>query len=315
MPFDLSVTTTASLELPGLAVKRQMGIREPHNAVPTTIDVLLISHARPQYTRLSLGNLVQIADPEVRIWIWHNGMHAETLRVVESFRDHPRVHRFHHSPENRKLREPTNWLWSEAKGDLFAKIDDDTLVPREWPVRMREAHAAEPCFGALTCWHHAQEDLDERLYRKKLRTYGGISIMQNCWVNGSGYTVKREAIKEAGLLAEGQSWTHYCVEMALRGWIHGWLYPFLLEDHMDDPRSPHCGIRTDAELGMQTPLSAQINRVETVQEWLAQQRRSARMVQKAPLDPRRFRGWRRRFWGPELQRLLTAVFLGRRRSF
>jgi hypothetical protein len=283
--------------------------------VPATIDVLLISHDRPEYTRLSLGNLVEVADAEMRIWVWHNGGDTETLRVVESFRGHPRVHRIHHSPDNRKLREPTNWLWTEARGDLFAKVDDDCLVPQDWPTRMREAHAAERRFGALTCWHHAPEDLEERLYRKKIRRYGDIEIMQNCWVNGSGYTVKREAIQDLGLLAEGQTWTEYCIELALRGWIHGWLFPFLFEDHMDDPRSPHCRIKTDDDFGRGTPLSAQVNGVATVEAWLAQQRRSARLVQQAPLDPRRFRGWRRRFWGPELRRVLAAGFLRRRRAF
>ncbi len=282
-------------------------------AVPT-IDVLLISHDRPDYTRLALGNLLDVADPEVRVWVWHNGADLQTRQVVEAFLDHPRLYRFHHSPENRKLRDPTNWLWREADGELLAKVDDDCLVPRDWPARMRAAHAAEPRFGALTCWHHAPEDLSERLYRKKLRSYHGISILQNCWVNGSGYTVKRRAIQEQGLLAENQTWSDYCIDLALRGWIHGWLYPFLFEEHMDDPRSPHCRIKTDADLERRAPLSAQVNHVATVEAWLAQQRRSARLVQKAPLDPRRFRGWRRRLSGPELWRILQGL-LGRRRAF
>lgn len=279
-----------------------------------TLDVLLISFDRPDYTRLALGNLLELADPDVRVWVWHNGTDAGTLQVVESFLDHPRLYRFHHSSENRKLRDPTNWLWREAEGELLAKVDDDCLVPRDWPSRMRAAHTAEPRFGALTCWHHAPEDLDERLYRKKIRSYHGISILQNCWVNGSGYTVKKSAIREQGLLAEGQTWSDYCIDLALRGWIHGWLYPFLFEDHMDDPRSAHCRIKTDTDLAQRAPLSAQVNHVTTVDAWLAQQRRSARLVQQAPLDPRRFRGWRRRLSGPELWRILQGVF-GRRRSF
>jgi len=280
----------------------------------STIDVLLISHDRPDYTRLALGNLLDVADPGVRVWVWHNGMDLQTRQVVEAFLDHPRFYRFHHSPENRKLRDPTNWLWREAGGELLAKVDDDCLVPGDWPARMRAAHAAEPRFGALTCWHHAPEDLSERLYRKKLRSYHGISILQNCWVNGSGYTVKRRAIQEQGLLAENQTWSDYCIDLALRGWIHGWLYPFLFEEHMDDPRSPHCRIKTDADLERRAPLSAQVNHVATVEAWLAQQRRSARLIQTAPLDPRRFRGWRRRLSGPELWRIFQGL-LGRRRAF
>lgn len=208
----------------------------------STIDVLLISYDRPDYTRLALGNLLDVADPDVRVWVWHNGTDLQTRQVVEAFLDHP------------------------------------------------------------------------RLYRKKLRSYHGISILQNCWVNGSGYTVKRRAIQEQGLLAENQTWSDYCIDLALRGWIHGWLYPFLFEKHMDDPRSPHCRIKTDADLERRAPLSAQVNHVATVEAWLAQQRRSARLVQKAPLDPRRFRGWRRRLSGPELWRILQGL-LGRRRAF
>lgn len=278
------------------------------------IDVLFISYKRPAYTRRSLERLLAVADAGTRVWAWHNGPDRETLEVVRGFEGHPRLHRLHASPRNEGLRTPTNWLWQEARGELFGKVDDDCLLPEGWAAAMRAAHAAEPRFGALTCWHHAPEDLDARLYRKKLRRYGGVSIMQNCWVNGSGYTVKRAAVEQQGLLREGQTWSEYCIDLALRGWIHGWLHPFLFEEHMDDPRSLHSLLRSDEDIRRHAPLSAQANGVDTLAAWVAQHRRSARLIQKAPLDPRRFRGWRRRLWGPEIRRLL-GYLVGRRRAF
>jgi glycosyltransferase involved in cell wall biosynthesis len=61
----------------------------------------------------------------MRVWVWHNGTDEETLEIVQSFRDHPSFFKFHHSIENKKLNEPTNWLWTHAKGDFLSKVDDD----------------------------------------------------------------------------------------------------------------------------------------------------------------------------------------------
>ena len=61
---------------------------------------------------------------------------------------------------------------------------------------------------------------------------------------------------------------------------------------MDDPRSPHTLIHTDADLADRMPLSARVNGVTTVAQWTAQMQRSAYILQTAPLDPRAFTGWR-----------------------
>lgn len=63
---------------------------------------------------------------------------------------------------------------------------------------------------------------------------------------------------------------------------------------MDDPRSPHTLIRTDADLQDRMPLSARANGVTTVADWTAQLVQSARVLQTASLDPRTYTGWRRR---------------------
>ena len=58
----------------------------------------------------------------------------------KSLRGHPRFFRFHHSRENRKLREPTNWLWSHAAGRL--PLEGRRRLPRAG--RLDREAAARP---------------------------------------------------------------------------------------------------------------------------------------------------------------------------
>ncbi len=93
-------------------------------AAKCKVDILMITHNRPDYTRLALRRLLDSCDETMRVWLWHNGDHAPTLEAVRGFAEHPRVHRFHVSPANKKLREPTNWVLAEGDGEYFAKVDD-----------------------------------------------------------------------------------------------------------------------------------------------------------------------------------------------
>ena len=68
---------------------------------------------------------------------------------------------------------------------------------------------------------------------------------------------------------------------------------------MDDPRSPNTKLKTDDDLRADLPLSAQHRGTDTIAAWLAHLRRSARIIQEAPADPRLYVGWRkelRRSW-------------------
>lgn len=249
-------------------------------------DILMITYNRPRYTRLSLRRLLDTCDESMRVWIWHNGDHAETLDVVRSMADHPRIHRFHHSPENKRLREPTNWLYAEAKGEYLSKVDDDCLLPDGWCQALRQVHEDEPRLGVIGCWRFMPEDFDPALSGPRIETLsGGHRLLRSLWVEGSGYLMKRECRDRAGLIRESESFTSYCIRLARLGWIHGWRYPFLWQEHMDDPRAPHSALKSDADIAGNLPLSA-INRgVRTLADWEAQLRRSARRVQEASLNP------------------------------
>jgi glycosyltransferase involved in cell wall biosynthesis len=251
------------------------------------IDVLMISYQRPEYTSLALDRLLATAEGRARVWLWHNGTDDATLEVVRSRLDHPAVYRFHHSPENQKLRQPTNWMWSKSDGAYVSKVDDDCLVPEGWLERLRCALESNPELGAAGCWRFHEDDFDSELATRKIVDLkDGSQLLQNCWVEGSGYLMKRACVEDLGPIPESWSFTGYCKRLALRGWKIGWLYPFLLQEHMDDPRAPHTLLRTDEDMSRHAPLSAQQWGLTTLEEWEEALRNDAMKVLSASVDPR-----------------------------
>lgn len=261
-------------------------------------DVLMITYNRPGYTKLALQSLIERCDETMRIWLWHNGSDEETLAVAREYQPH--VYKFHHSQKNLALTAPTNWLFENATGRYLSKVDDDCIVPADWGKKLRAAHEDEPRFGILGCWRFQEEDFDFKLAQWKLLKFsGGHRLLVNLWVEGSGYLMKRECVDRFGPLATGQSFTDYCIRIGRAGWINGWMYPFLYQEHMDDPRAEHSGLKTDEDLHKYLPLSAKRNGVKSVAQWQAQLERSARIVQEAPIDPR--------YWSPARQKMRSIA--------
>lgn len=260
-----------------------------------SIDILMITYNRPEYTKLSLKRLLDTCDESMRVWVWHNDTDEETLEIVQSFRDHPSFFKFHNSIENKKLNEPTNWLWTHAKGDFLSKVDDDCLMPHGWANVLRQAHTDVPEFGVIGCWHYPEEDFVPELANKKTREFtGGHRLMQNCWIGGSGYLMKRACLEVNGLLENDKTFTKYCIELALKRWINGWYYPFLYQEHMDDPRSPNTLLKSDDDLKRYLPLTAGNFGVSSLDEWLQWLRDDAVRLQAANINPKHYIGWRGR---------------------
>lgn len=258
-------------------------------------DVLMITYRSAGHLHLSLPRLLDTCGDADRLWLWHNGDDEATLEALRPYRADPRVHRFHHSRDNVRLREPTNWLWEGSSAQYVSKVDDDCLVSPGWLDTFDAAHRANPDFGVVGSWRHPPADFRPELAAHKIQEFrGGHTLLRNLWVQGSGYLLPRDTMQKAGPLRPEESFTGYCTRLARRGAINGFYFPFVPEDHMDDPRSAHTLITDDESLARRMPLSAVANGVTSVEQWTAQLQRSAIVLQTASLDPRQHAGWRRR---------------------
>jgi hypothetical protein len=279
--------------------------------MPSSVDVLMITYNRAEYTRLSLSRLLETADEHVRVWLWHNGTHEETLHAVRTLASHPRVYEFHHSVENKLLREPTNWFWRRAMGDLLGKVDDDCLAPYGWIPTFRAAHNDIPNLGAVSCWIFLEEDFVPELATPKIQEHNGHLILRNHWVGGSGYLLKRKCVEEHGPLRNGQSFSNFCLRLARRGWVNGYYYPFLYMDHMDDPRSPNTRLTGEESFKANPSLSARRFGIDSLEELTRRSKSAAIDVQAASINPRHYWGWRhklRRIRDRLLRRSKVAKF-------
>jgi glycosyltransferase involved in cell wall biosynthesis len=253
----------------------------------------MVTYDQPEYLKLSLPRLLATCTEGTRVWLWHNGNHEETLELGRSFADDPRVARFHHSPENQPLWAPTNWLFENSDADFVSKVDDDCLVSPGWIETFSAAHRDIEQLGVVGSWRFLDEDFVPALAERKIATFaGGHRLMQNLWVQGSGFLLKRACIERHGALRPGQSFPQYCIKLALAGWVNGWYYPFVAEEDMDDPRSPHTRFLTDDDLRDRLPLTARFNGVTTLEEWQENIVGSAHAAQAASIDPRDYQGWR-----------------------
>lgn len=249
-----------------------------------TIDILMITFNRPRYTELSLSRLLETCDDTMRVWVWQNGNDRETIEVVESFKDHPRFYKYHHSIDNKKLNEPTNWLWKNSEANFLSKVDDDCLMPFEWGKLLKNAHESNPNWGAISCWLYWPEDINPEVSKEKIKTFNGHQLLQNCWVGGSGYLIKKKCIEQLDFLRKNQSFTQYCIELWARGWVNGWYFPVLHMEHMDDPKSEHSLLKSDNDFLKYQPLSAQNLNEKPLRGWQQKLIDEARLLQTASLD-------------------------------
>jgi GT2 family glycosyltransferase len=267
------------------------------------VDILMITYNRPRYTRLSIARLLETCDDSSRVWLWHNGTDADTLAVVRTYLDHPRVHDFHHSPENRALWEPTNWVLEHAQGSLIGKVDDDCLMPQGWIERMRAAHYEGLRFGVLGSWPFLESDLQPRLVKKRTRVLSGQAVMESAWVGGAGFMMKRACKDRCGLLQPNETFPHYCMRVARAGWVNGWPIPFILMDHMDDPRSTHTVFRSDQDVERHRGLVATQRDIRTLEQFHNRVKEAAIELQTASPDWRDHIGLRAR-----IRRVIRKLF-------
>jgi glycosyltransferase involved in cell wall biosynthesis len=253
----------------------------------------MLTHNRANYTRICLKELLDSLPKYAKVIVWDNNSDEETKSVISALEGHSNFERVHYSKENLKLRTPTNWFWEQTEDcDFVSKVDDDCLQSQGWCERLLECHEAFPESGIIGSWRFYKEDCIPDLIKKKTRKRNNQSLFLNCWVQGSGYLLRRSVIDNLGPIHEKESFPQYCIRAANKGYLNGFAYPFVFENHFDDPRSEYSEIQTDEDLKRYMPLSANVFNINTVEEWLNHNINEALILQNAPYKPSHYIGIR-----------------------
>jgi len=261
------------------------------------VDLVFVCWNRLDYTRLSLESILSDPTEEFQLTIWDNGSTDGTVEYLRREVDDPRIKDIVLSKENVGQIAAVNAIWSRSKADLLGKLDNDCLMMPGWTRTLAQAHADIEELGVVACWHYPLDEFDETRARRagKVQTFGRHQILRHPWTCGTGLLVKRDTYHRFGPL-QGNGTTQYWLRMALAGYVNGFYYPLIPQEHMDDPRSSHCLFKTDRELQQYKDISV-VLKEHGITTMEARWRRRAQVLHNLNAEPWQaeyYVGWRRR---------------------
>jgi hypothetical protein len=199
------------------------------------------------------------------------------------------------SNENVGQTHAVNTIWKRSKADLLGKLDNDCLVTPGWSGILAKAHGDIPQLGVVACWHYFHDDFDEQRARHKIHTIGGHRIFRHPWTCGTGLLVKRSTYQQFGPI-ENKAMTQYWLNLGLAGFVNGFYYPLVLQEHMDDPKSVHSHLKDEASYQAAKAVTFNINRhgQKTLEDRWRWRQKVLDELLDGPSDARAYCGWRRK---------------------
>lgn len=279
--------------------------------MPATI--VFITHNRLEYTVRAMDSLLRDMDSDYELMIWDNFSTDGTKDYLLSLRD-PRIVEVHFADKNYGALLALNHCWSRAKREFLGKVDNDCLVTGGWVKRLMEIHRDVQEAGALACWHFREEDFNIVHAGWKIREFGRQRIFVHPWVCGTGFIMKRSCfdhVKLGSTESVDAGLTSYFIKLSLAGYVNGWPYPLILQEHMDDPLSPHCLYSDDESLRALADVTVALRsrRIRDMHERLELRRRIIENLHFGPPDGAAYIGLRgrlRRVW-PGIDRFMYRL--------
>jgi glycosyltransferase involved in cell wall biosynthesis len=256
-----------------------------------TIDLVFITFNRLEYTKLALASV--LADPKENfsLTIWDNASTDGTVEYLKNNTSDTRIADIIFSQENIGQIEAVNRIWSKSKADLLGKLDNDCIVTPGWTRKLSEAHRDIYNLGVIACWHFAPEVFDYERARKKIQTFGKHQILRHPWTCGTGLLIKKDTYKKFGPL-QGNRTTQYWINMALKGYINGFYYPLVYQEHMDYIWSKHYAFSDNLQEGMEMSVSASDWGIHTAEQAKTLHRQIVQDILDGPWDAKYYVGWR-----------------------
>ena len=262
------------------------------------IAIVVVTHNRLEYTRKTIARLLDDSSEQFDLYLWDNASTDGTVEYLKDGVKDPRIAEVVTSKENVGQTGAMNYVWSKTKAELVGKLDNDCLVTPGWTRILARAHADIPELGAVACWHFFPEDFNYELAKHKIQRFGNHQIFRHPWVGGTGFLLKRKTFLELGRWDEGPNvgTTDYFLRMALAGYINGWYYPLIYQEHMDDPVSKHSLLKDDEAINSLYDVTYTLrNRdIRTMIKRMAWRKRVIRNLLCDPWDAKYYIGWRSR---------------------
>ena len=264
------------------------------------VAIVIATHNRLEYTRKTIAHLLEDPNEEFDLYIWDNASSDETPEYLKDEVKDPRIVEVVLSKENVGQTGAMNYVWSRTKAELIGKLDNDCLVTPGWTRIFAKAHADIPKLGAVACWHFPLHLFVEETARKhgKIQSFSQHRIVRHPWVCGSGFIIKRETYLEQGPWESGYTvgTTGYFLRMAIAGYINGWYFPLVWQEHMDDPMSEHSMLKDDNAIqAMQSiTFSLRYHNVNTIEDRVRLRNGLVRNLLIDPWEAKYYVGWRRK---------------------
>ena len=260
------------------------------------IELAFIAYNRLEYTRKTLESVLADPSDSFTLTIWDNASTDGTREYLRDVSD-PRIGDVVLSDDNIGQVAAVNTIWSRSKATLVGKLDNDCLMTPGWADTLAAAHEDIPELGVVACWHFFGDDFDEERAAHKIQTFGRHRIFRHPWTCGTGLLVKKRVYDEVGPIV-GPGTTGYWISMAKAGYVNGFYYPLILQEHMDDPRSEHSVLQDDAALqaAKAHTVTVALRDQQTLADYNAWQERILRNLLDEPWDVKHYTGLRGFAW-------------------
>lgn len=273
-----------------------------------SIDLVLITYNRLDYTKKALESILADPSEKFNLYIFDNASKDGTHEYLKNEVKDPRIQDIILSKENIGQTAAVNKIWSKSKADLLGKLDNDCLVTPGWTRTLAQAHNDIDNLGVVACWHFFEDDFDYERAKHKIQIFGKHKIFRHPWTCGTGLLIKRQTYQKLGSI-KSKATTQYWIKMAKAGYINGWYFPLVYQEHMDDPRSKHNRMRQMSFEEAYKYTGYQQNMVTDLKKYKQWHVDILENLLTGPYDLKYYTGWRKKWRGlkHKLLRLLQPT--------
>lgn len=260
-----------------------------------TVDLVFITYNRLYYTKLALASILADPKEEFSLTIWDNASTDGSVKYLKHNVSDPRIVDIVLSKENVGQTAVLNKVWANSKADLLGKLDNDCILTAGWTRTLAQAHDDIDNLGVVACWPFFLNDFDYERARHKIHRLGKHQIFRHPWTCGTGFLIKRETLRKFGHI-QNKSITQYWLDIAAAGYINGFYFPLIYQEHMDDPKSSYCKIKDEENYSKAAKVTSgiQAGRYNNLAGRLRWREEIVRNLLEDPYDPRYYIGWRRK---------------------